>query len=101
MTAEAAQVLAAMRAVPHVCFRPAMLARWLNLDAPCGWCSVGLPRRGERCATVPKASRARAERALKELVAAGLVRHLYPRTRMTMYVLADSPVAVEADKWHR
>lgn len=80
------QVLAVFAANPSVPFTPAVMARWLNLEAPCPWCPVGEPRKGEVCASVPVHSRELVARLLKSLLNQGKV--TYDRAmRHGFYVL--------------
>lgn len=71
MTDRERAVLRALRSWP--CATPAAACRLLNLRRPCAWCPVGPPREGEKCATVPRASRERVARVLRRLVRSGRV----------------------------
>ncbi len=55
---------------------PTVLARWLNLRAPCGWCPVLPPKPGTLCAVVPRRTQARVARVLARLERAGLIEDL-------------------------
>jgi hypothetical protein len=85
MTDRAAAVLAVVIQMGIV--RPAVVARVLNLDAPCDWCPVGPPKPGEQCATVPRTSADRVRRVLLGLKRAGKVGRLRMGSRMLGYFI--------------
>lgn len=105
MTDRERDVMAAFARSPGVGFTPSVLARLLNLRwrgdgaattpvrRPCPWCPVGPSRPGERCASVPRASREKAARVLRGLARTGRLIHVWPGTRAARYVLPDSEPA--------